>query len=223
MTKTIERIKSAIEASDSLDASLPHCLADTIEGTWSADYPIALVHTRSRITQEAVLSGLEANGLLQDNGTSPETPDPSVLETLRRQTPEALQCASLVELGTDAAVAFRAKRENDYWKKLADANHIRAVVECSLFDEGTETCAAEDALREIIRKRKEVPSLKPVPFIWISVTDDNAVIEPVMRHYFNDAYLTFTHLGRTVAIGWGSTLKSISMRYFVCPPAQEAS
>ena len=219
MTKTIDRIKSAIEASERLDTSLPLTLAETIDGSWAADYPIALVHTRSRITNDALLAALEANGLLQDDGTSPEAPEPAVLAALSRQTPEAMQYASLVELETDASVTFRAKRENDYWKKLADANHICAVVECSLFEKGTGTCAAEDALREIIRKRKEVPSLKPVPFIWISVTDESAVIEPVMRHYFNDAHLIFTHLGRTVAIGWGSTLKSISMRHFVCPPA----
>ena len=88
---------------------------------------------------------------------------------------------------------FFNKFKHDYWKKITSSEGLEAVMDISALSTTTSECEAEETLRAIIRKRKEVHQLKKIAFVWIvEINGENSHIETVMKHYFLNRLLEET-------------------------------
>jgi len=219
MTRLIEEIKNALaQASPAKD--LLHILEDS-DFVFEQNYPIALIHSASRLDDPTDLQAFKENRLLDENGHTPMQPSPEQLEFLAHKKPQYLKSVSIMCLKQEPAesLRFAVKRPHDYWKKIQDVGHIQAMVEISHCDDRTDLCAAESALREIVRKRKEVHALKEVGFIWMAVCPIEMIeLSELLTHYFNDNYTMVKTDMHTYYLGWDEALRNISMRDFICPP-----
>lgn len=77
----------------------------------------------------------------------------------------------------------------------------------------------ETELRNFMRSRKEIPSLKKIAFIWIATVPKTTDITEIMKHYFLEDYEILEESESTTYIGWNECLKDINMRYFVITPS----
>ena len=119
----------------------------------------------------------------------------------------------------ETAQTFKVKREHDFWKKLQAREDYRAVVECSNFPKGTDVCEIETVGRNIMRSRKEVPTVAGLEFIWVVQVELNSDIENLLQLYFKENYLIVNREASKYYIAWAESLKGIDMRHFVCNPA----
>jgi hypothetical protein len=219
MTRLIDEIKNALaEASPAKD------LLDILKSSdfiFKQNYPIALIHSASRLDNTADLKLFKEHKLLDEDGHTPIQPSSEQLEFLAHKKPQYLKSVSIMCLQQEPEepLKFSVKRPHDYWKKIQDVNHIQAMVEISHCDDRTDLCAAEFTLREIIRKRKEVHALKEVSFIWIAVCPIEVTeLSELFKHYFNDNHAIVKTDMHSYHLGWDEALRNISMRDFVCPP-----
>lgn len=225
MQPLIEHIRAGIEGLTSWQPPLAHQLVQTLEGQtaldWIADYPVALVHTRDRLKDPGLIDRLDALNLFNADGTTIKAPNAGQLAALHEQAADAMQYATLAVLQPETpAPQFANKHDGDFWKKLLSAEGMRAIIEIDSFGSDDTACLVESSLRDIIRKRKEVHALKPVPFIWLAVAPQSHLTVPVATHYFGHDTFTFTHLDRQITIAWSPSLGAINMRTFLCPPDQ---
>jgi len=219
MKALIEEIQEALKVG-SVD-TLAHTLAKNSHYLWERDYPIAVVHTNERIKEEKIVSFFEREKLLDSEGFTPTVYTKEQLDVIAQNAPAYLQCASVMALEkpTPYPQAFKDKFPKDYWKKLQDVEHIKAVIEIASFNDTDSKCSVEFSLREVMRKRKEVNVLKKVGYVWIAAIPKAIMIEQVMAHYFLENSTVVYKEDMAYYIGWNETLKGINMRYFVCPPA----
>jgi len=185
------------------------------------DYPVAIVHEAKRIKEENALQYFKANYLLDENGLSYEEYPRDDLERISIHAPKYIQNVGFI-LATTKDIphpTFSNKFKHDYWKKIQSVEGLEAVIDMSTLQPETTDCEAEDALRAIIRKRKEVHQLKKITFVWIvEISGENENINSVMKHYFEDDVMVVKNGRKTYYMGWSDPLQSINMRYFVCPP-----
>jgi len=185
------------------------------------DYPVAIVHETVRIKEERALAYFKENYLLDEKGLTYGDYPRADLTNISLHTPKYIQNVGFM-LATNKDVpepTFFNKFKHDYWKKLSSCEGLEAVIDISTLTPTTSKCEAEDALRAIIRKRKEVHQLKKIAFVWIvEIQGENTHIETVMKHYFENDTMIVKNAGKTYYVGWSSPLQSINMRYFVCPP-----
>ena len=185
------------------------------------DYPVAVVHESSRIKEEDALSYFKENHLLDDEGLSYEEYPRDDLSRISLHTPKYIQNVGFI-LSTSKDVphpTFFNKFKHDFWKKIQSVEGLEAVIDISILSPDASDCEAEEALRAIIRKRKEVHQLKKIAFVWIvEITGENSHIKTVMKHYFEDDVMVVKNGRKTYYLGWSTPLQSINMRYFVCPP-----
>ncbi|CAA6811534.1 MAG: Unknown protein [uncultured Sulfurovum sp.] len=185
------------------------------------DYPVAIVHETMRIKEECVLEYFKKNHLLGEEGLTYGDYPRSDLERLSLHAPKYIQNVGFM-LSTTKDMpepTFFNKFKHDYWKKITSSEGLEAVIDISTLTPSTSKCEAEDALRAIIRKRKEVHQLKKIAFVWIvEIKGENTQIAPVMQHYFEDETMIVKNAGKTFYVGWSAPLQDINMRYFVCPP-----
>jgi len=113
---------------------------------------------------------------------------------------------------------FKVKREKDYWKKLQPRDDYEAVVECSLFSRETTLCEIETVGRDIMRSRKEVPSVAAKGFVWVVHIRPQENLDPLFALYFKEDYITLNQDEAKYYIGWTENLKSLDMRHFICDP-----
>lgn len=219
MKELIEEIKSAL--AESHFESFEKALENKSRYYWQRDYPIAVVHNRERIESSAIIALLEKEGLLDEEGFTPECYSDKTLALLAKEAPNYIQSATLMALtkATHYPLHFKEKFPKDFWKKLQDFDHIKAVIETAKFTEDATECSVEFSLRDVMRKRKEVNVLKKVGYVWIAAIPKSIMIESVMQHYFLENRAVVTVGEMAYHIGWSETLKGINMRYFVCPPA----
>lgn len=220
MTEIITAIQKAL-ATVTTDKGLNASLVDAMHHSdfiCQPDYPVALLHTKARIDKSEDAAAFENAQLLDATGSTPTHPSAQQFDAIADINPKYLQQVSMMVLShaPSKPPLFNVKRQNDYWKKIQEVDHIRSMVDISEFRQTEDVCNAEFALREIIRKRKEVHALKEVGFIWIAATSND--LSEVFKHYFHDNYLYLTAKGQGFHIGWSPTLRAISMRSFVCPP-----
>ena len=198
-----------------------HILFNTTSYACEKDYPVAIVHESSRIKEEDALHYFKENYLLDEEGLSFEDYPRDDLENLAYHFPKYIQCAGYI-LGRDKKIlepTFANKFTHDYWKKIQSIEGLEAVIEISALTAETSACEAEDALRAIIRKRKEVHQLKKISFVWIvEILGENTHIDTVMKHYFEKDVISVKNGRKTYYVGWSTPLQKINMRYFVCPP-----
>lgn len=219
MTALIDEIKNALaQASPAKD--LLHNL-EASPYRFRQDYPVALIHSASQLDDPADLQWLNEHSLLDQNGHTPTQPSSEQLESLADGRPQYLKSVSIMCLNEEPAnpLRFSVKRPHDYWKKIQDVKHIKAMIEISHCDDKSDLCSAEFALREIIRKRKEVHALKDLGFIWMAVCPTKTTeLSALFNHYFKDKHAIVKTDMHTYQLGWSDTLRGISMRDFVCPP-----
>jgi len=113
---------------------------------------------------------------------------------------------------------FKVKREKDFWKKLEPRDDYEAVVECSLFPLVTDLATIETMGRDIMRSRKEVPSVANKGFVWLVGVDFEQNLDELFELYFKENYRTVTTESFKYYIGWTENLKSLDMRNFICTP-----
>ncbi len=213
----IQKALAAVTTEKPLQTSLIDGLSRSLF-LWKPDYPIALIHTKERIEESSDVAALENGQLFDNDGDTPQHPTLAQLDAIRAVSPNCLQCVALMALKNEPQhiPLFQVKRQNDYWKKIQEVGHIKAMVELSAWQEDVGVCDVEFALREIIRKRKEVHALKDVGFIWIAAAPND--VSEVFRHYFHDNYAYVPAHQQGFHVGWSPTLRAVSMRSFVCPP-----
>ena len=219
MTPLIDEIKNALaQASPAKD--LLHILENS-DFVFRQNYPIALIHSALQLDDPSELQWFKEHNLLDEIGHTLTQPSNEQLESLADDKPQYLKSVSIMCLKHEPVkpLSFSVKLPQDYWQKSQDVGHIHAMVEISHCDDLTDLCAAEFALREIIRKRKEVHALKEVGFIWIAVCPvELTELSELFNHYFNDNYAIVKTDMHTYHLGWDDTLRNIRMRDFVCPP-----
>ena len=184
-------------------------------------YPVALVHEAIRIKEEEALNYFKIHHLLDDEGFTPKEYLCDILTDISLQTPKYIQNVGFMLSSTKNVPhpTFFNKFKHDYWKKISSVEGLEAVMDISTLTSSTSACEAEESLRSIIRKRKEVHQLKKIAFVWIvEVMGKNSHIETVMKHYFESDTMVVINEEKTYYIGWSSPLQNINMRYFVCPP-----
>ena len=199
------------------NASLVNALNDS-NLLYKADYPIALINAKKRMEKSEDTILFENKQLFDEMGLTPTHPSESQFNTIADIGSKYLQRVSIMCLDNEPQTPplFQVKRQNDYWKKIQEVSHIVSMIETSPWDDDAEVCDVEFSLREIIRKRKEVHALKDVGFVWIALTSSD--VSEVFKHYFHDNYTLVKTEEQTFHIGWSTTLRTISMRSFVCPP-----
>ncbi len=200
--------------------SLCEILSKSPAFIWEEAYPIAVVHSQDRIKEKELVSLLKEHDLLNEEGFTPTSYSQDQLDFFVENAPQYLQTATIMCLkkATPYPQDFNSKFPKDYWKKMQEVEHVKSVVELSSFTDKDTKCSVEFALREVMRKRKEVNVLKKAGYVWIAKIPKDIMIDEVMKHYFLENYTVVYHDSIAYHIGWNETLKGINMRYFVCPP-----
>ncbi len=184
-------------------------------------YPIAVVHSQTRINEPHIVASLKSRGLLDAEGLTPVSWRREDLEFLQHTCEGYIQESSIMALACAPSYprTFTNKYPKDRWKKFQDVEDVVATIEMAAFGEEADKCAVEFYLREVMRKRKEVSVLKGVGYVYIAqIPNSNEGASEVFAHYFKEQVIMIEHENVTYFIGWSEKLKDINMRYFVCKP-----
>lgn len=188
--------------------------------TWVANYPIAIVNEINRVTDEENLKSLGEINFFNEEGFSKNTYTQKEINHLRENVPSAIKtayCLCLKKKHNDD-YNFKEKFTHDRWKKVTDEDNFEALVELSKFTDSASSTVIETELRDIMRSRKEIPSLKVIGFVWIVTVPKTTNIVNILEHYFLDNHI-YVEQGRKITyIAWGDRLADINMRYFVNTP-----
>ncbi len=185
------------------------------------EYPVAMVHEKTRITDPSSLTFFTQNNLINPEGFTPCTYDDMLIEQIVSHAPSYIQRVNYIVSKSKMIPkpTFFNKFKHDYWKKIKSVGGLEALIDITVFTSDITECEAEASLRAIIRKRKEVHQLKKLTFVWIVESEgENTAIETVLQHYFKEDYRIIKNASKIYYIGWSTPLQSINMRYFVCPP-----
>jgi len=198
-----------------------HILFSRMEYGAEKNYPVAIVHEARRIKEENALQYFKENALIDEEGLSYEDYPRDDLDRLIEAFPQYIQTVGFMFSSKKdmPEATFGNKFRHDYWKKIQSSQGLEAVIDISILTATTSMCQAEESLRAIIRKRKEVHELKKISFVWIvEIVGENPQIPMVMKHYFKEDTMIINKHRKHYYIGWSSPLQNINMRYFVCPP-----
>ncbi|GIT99273.1 hypothetical protein [Sulfurovum sp. TSL1] len=185
------------------------------------EYPVAVVHEKTRLTETSSLAFFTQNDLIDTEGFTPGAYDDTQIEQIVAHAPEYIQRVNFIvaKNKTIPQPTFFNKFKHDYWKKIQSVDGLEALIDVTVFHKEATDCEVEASLRAIIRKRKEVHQLKKLTFVWIAETEGQSPsIETVLQHYFQEDHTVIKNAEKNYYIGWSSPLQSINMRYFVCPP-----
>jgi hypothetical protein len=216
MQNIIDTLKNAILSNNPLIDSLN----ENSSLYWKENYPIKIVHEENRVKENEILSYLKSINFFNKNGFSPSKYTDELIELLNKKAPNYIQHSTLAVLKNDLnkKYSFKEKFIHDRWKKVVNDNDLQAIVEVSSFDSSKTICEIEIELRDIMRSRKEVPSLKPIGFIWLAKVQKSTDITKILKHYFADNFIKVVKNDEINYIGWNKELQKINMRYFVCIP-----
>jgi hypothetical protein len=114
---------------------------------------------------------------------------------------------------------FQVKREKDFWKKLEPRDGYKAVVEFSSIAPDTSMAVIEKLGRDLMRSRKEVPTVANLGFVWVVRVSPIDNLDAIFQLYFKEDYITLSQDEAKYYIGWSENLKEMDMRNFVCDPA----
>ncbi|MDM5263769.1 hypothetical protein PF327_06125 [Sulfurovum sp. XTW-4] len=216
LQEALRHTPSNIQIKDAL-----HLLFNESHYGCQKDYPVAVVHEKTRITDPSSLKFFTQKNLIDSEGFTPGDYDDTQIEQIVSHAPNYIQRVNYIVTHSKAIPqpTFFNKFKHDYWKKIQSVNGLEALIDVTVLSHDTTECEAEASLRAIIRKRKEVHQLKKLTFIWIAETvGQNTSIETVLKHYFKEDYTVVKNGEKSYYIGWSTPLQSINMRYFVCPP-----
>lgn len=188
--------------------------------TWVGDYPIAIVNEITRVEDEESLKKLNAINFFDAEGFSKNSYPKEEIKYLIENVPSSVKTAYLLCLKKKPTddYNFVAKFKHDSWKKVTDEDNFEALVESSKFIDTDNSESMESELRDIMRSRKEIPSLKAIGFVWVVTLPINTEIEDILHHYFLDNHIFIERGRKIVYIAWADKLADINMRYFVNSP-----
>ncbi len=188
--------------------------------TWVEDYPIAIVNEITRVKDEESLKKLNAISFFDAQGFSKNSYSKEEIKYLIENVPTAINTAYCLCLKKKPAneYNFVEKFQHDTWKKVTDEDNFEALVESSKFIDTDNSQSIETELRDIMRSRKEIPSLKAIGFVWIVTLPITTEIENILDHYFLDNHIFIERGRKIVYIAWADKLADINMRYFVNTP-----
>ncbi len=216
LQEALRHTPSNIQIKDAL-----HLLFNESHYGCQKDYPVAVVHEKTRITDPSSLKFFTQNNMIDTEGFTPCIYDDTQIEQIVAHAPSYIQRVNYIVAQNKAIPkpTFFNKFKHDYWKKIQSVNGLEALIDVSVFNKEATDCEVEASLRDIIRKRKEVHQLKELTFVWIAETERQSTsIETVLKHYFQNDHIVIHNAEKSYYIGWSSPLQSINMRYFVCPP-----
>jgi hypothetical protein len=188
--------------------------------TWVGDYPIAIVNEITRVKDEESLKKLHAISFFDAKGFSKSSYTKEEINYLTENVPSSLKrayCLCLKKKSTDD-YNFVEKFQYDRWKKVTYDDNFEALVESSKFIDTDNSQSIETELRDIMRSRKEIPSLKAIGFVWIVTLPITTEIEDILNHYFLDNHIFIEKGRKIVYIAWANKLADVNMRYFVNAP-----
>ncbi len=223
VTPLIKELQEALQHTPSdiqIQDALPLYFNESSYGC-QKDYPVAVVHEKTRITDPLSLAFFKQNDLIDTEGFTPCVYDDTQIEQIVSHAPSYIQRVNYIvgQSKTIPKPEFFNKFKHDYWKKIQSVDGLEALIDVTVLADDMTECEAEASLRAIIRKRKEVHQLKKLTFVWIVETKgENPSIETVLQHYFKEDYTVVNSAEKTYYIGWSTPLQSINMRYFVCTP-----
>ncbi|QSZ42235.1 hypothetical protein GJV85_08990 [Sulfurimonas aquatica] len=216
MQTIIQDLKNALKSNQPLE----EYLNKNSKYTWQKNYPIAIVHEYTRVKEPDTLAKMNELYFFGDDGFSQDMYTPKMIEFLNMQAPQYIKNASLLcyDGPLEHACTFKEKFPHDKWKKVLNNHNFKATVEISNFDSNASIMEIETELRDFMRSRKEIPSLKKIAFVWIVTLPNTTDITQIMEHYFLDNYASITDENTTTYIGWNEILNNINLRYFVVTP-----
>ncbi len=126
------------------------------------EYPVAVVHEKTRITDAASLDFFTQNNLIDREGFTPGTYDDGQIEQIVAQAPAYIQRVNYIVAQNKAIPkpTFFNKFKHDYWKKIQSVDGLEALIDVTVLTNDTTACEAEASLRAIIRKSKRGTSVK---------------------------------------------------------------
>jgi hypothetical protein len=220
LVETLQILLQQAPSQSEIKESLADLFDETPYGCQKA-YPVAVVHEKTRMTDPSSLAFFRQNNLIDSEGFTPSTYDDTQIAQIVSHAPSYIQRVDYIvaQNKTIPKPTFFNKFKHDYWKKIQSVEGLEALIDITLFSNDVTDCGAEETLRGIIRKRKEVHQLKKLTFVWIvQIEAESTSVEKVLKHYFNTDYTIVTNEAKTYYIAWSNPLQSINMRYFVCPP-----
>lgn len=216
MQTIVEALTKALQS----DEPLAHTLNQNSTLVWQANYPVAIVHEKHRIQEEEIIGALESAELFLEGDLTPTHYNNMMIDFFRNNASPYLKQVSFMCLADKlhTSYTFHEKRPHDYWKKVQNPGNFKAVIERSAYNNTHDICHIEKHLRDIMRRNKEVPSLKEIGFVWVAQTPSILDIRELLQHYFAKNYTMLVHDDQVLYIGWSDTLNKINMRHFICPP-----
>ena len=216
MKKIISDIHNAVQNS----RKTIEFLTQNSSWTWVENYPIAVVNEITRVKDKESLKILEDINFFDSQGFSKNSYTKKEIEYLTQKIPSTIKTAYCLCLKKKPQnqYTFNEKFQHDKWKKVQDEGIFEALVESSKFSDSDSSKVIETELRDIMRSRKEIPSLKAIGFVWIVTLPKTTQVEDILQHYFLDNHI-YVERGRKITyIAWGDKLADINMRYFVNTP-----
>jgi len=188
--------------------------------SWQENYPIAIVHEQTRVKDPALLAKMDDAYFFGDDGFSQEMYTPKGIEFLNTHAPSYIKNASFLCFKGELAHActFKEKFTHDKWKKVLNTQGFQATIEVSSFSLQDSIKTIETKLRDLMRSRKEIPSLKKIGFVWIAQVPKSTDLTDIMEHYFLENYEVLENEETRTYIAWNKTLNDINLRYFVVTP-----
>ena len=189
---------------------------------WVGNYPIAIINEKIRVKDEESLKKLNEINFFDTQGFSKNSYTKEEITYLRENIPSAMKSAYLLCLKKQSTDSYNfiEKFQHDRWKKVTDDDNFEAFVESSKFVDSDTSQTIETELRDIMRSRKEIPSLKNIGFVWVVTLPITTKVEDILNHYFLDNHIYIEKGRKIVYIAWADKLAEINMRYFVNPPSR---
>ena len=189
--------------------------------TWIEDYPIAIVHENTRVKDQMTLTIMQSLPFFNEDGFSNNIHSIESIGFLNQHAPKFIKNASMLCCGKNVKeeIEFREKFTHDKWKKVVNTHDFRATIEISDFGIEKTIKEIETELRDLMRSRKEIPSLKPIGFVWIATVSNTTNLTDIMKHYFQGTHALIESNTTRTYIAWNEVLNDISLRDFVVQPS----
>jgi len=216
MKKIISEIHNAVQNS----RKTIEFLKKNSAWTWIGNYPISIINEITRVKDEESLTKLRPMHFFDTKGFSKHCYSKEEIQYLIANVPSCINTAYCLCLKKRQSNEYKfiEKFQHDRWKKITNEENFEALVESSKFTDTHNSESIESELRDIMRSRKEIPSLKSIGFVWIATLPVTIEIEDILNHYFLENHIFIPRGRKIVYIAWANKLANISMRDFVNRP-----
>lgn len=196
---------------------------------------VGLVNKKEKIDNKELLTTLDDVGYFSSEAYR-TTLNEKKLQALRERSQSYFQTvdfALFLEHVNLENLDYKAKRRDDYWRRIVKMEASLGVVTVHLInaaelqekniEHDLNTSAngqwvLESDLRDAIRSKKESSALKDIPFVWIGIvlkSDFNEKnLKQLCQHYFEKNFVRVESENCVSFMGFNEKLSDINMRYF---------